>query len=230
MSKKRSSDLRVFLAVVVMISISLACGQIAQYEEEISVGPMEELIESGESLSREEALEFFEDIEGERPYNVAETHDIAAGACDPGYSAGENVPVRLDHWHASHPADDVITITDENGSRDYTAFDPVEDSTSFLYCRDVEKPAQLECVKVMPWGFELFLYEGSYPDDNDLCYSAAYEPGTNSVVDNPVPDGEDEEPSATVTTTAEASHDEEQVEPSIISVNLSTFQMFQHNL
>jgi hypothetical protein len=70
----------------------------------------------------------------------------------------------------------MISITDADGTRDYTVFpsSKARDRLGSQYCREVGSPPVLECVELRSWGFELARYTSSEPDTGSVCYSATY--------------------------------------------------------
>jgi len=146
-----------------------------------------------EGLTKEEAIQFFNDRKGERAYDVTEQHDTAwVSACGSGSPLGKNVPLSLEYWPASAPGDDVITITDADGTlRDYTAFYSTGDRLKNEYCRKVESPAVLECIEFRTWGFELVRYDSSIPDEDRVCYAATYVSGSVAAADGQAGEGKE---------------------------------------
>ena len=200
MSRKSMRKLQLFFVAVMMTTVSLACTEVTREPDAQIHDLMEEAdkqgIESG--YTREDELQFFEDVEGERSYSVVETFYDERSGCDPGYPLGDKVPIGLDHTAGTQPSEDVIIIAGKDGPRKYTR---LSEDEPFLFCRtypfvhgDGQTYDRLECVRfTTSWKYQLVVYYGGRMTDEYLCYLSTYEANPEVAADDQKPEEEEKE-------------------------------------
>ena len=146
-----------------------------------------------EDFTREDVLEYFESIEGEETYNVATDPGEIQADCVPSHSLGDKVPVEVNHIPGDSPNKDKVTITDENGIREYD-YCSTRGSDPFMYCRypkEFSKFGGAECVRfTTSWRFELIVYEDAAWPSNE-CYRATYQTTASAAEDSAEGDADD---------------------------------------